>query len=46
VSPGEGSFSLELALPADRLEAWFSQCAPPPGRASAPEGDATPDPAN
>jgi hypothetical protein len=38
VSPGEGSFSLELALPADRLEAWFSQCAPPPGRASAPDG--------
>jgi hypothetical protein len=44
VSPGDGSFSLELALPADRLEAWFSECAPPPGRASAPEGGAEPPP--
>jgi hypothetical protein len=45
VSPGDGAFSLELALPADRLEAWFSECAPPPGRASAPADGAEPPPA-
>lgn len=37
VSPGDGSFALELALPADRLEAWFSQCGPSE-RASAQRG--------
>ncbi|HYG69927.1 MAG TPA: hypothetical protein VD838_19780, partial [Anaeromyxobacteraceae bacterium] len=42
VSPEEGAFALELALPADRLERWFSRCAPE-GRASAPAGgDASP----
>jgi hypothetical protein len=47
VSPGDGSFALELALPADRLEAWFSQCGVTE-RASAveDEGDSAPDAAN
>jgi len=26
VEPGEGTFSIELALPADRLEDWFGGC--------------------
>jgi hypothetical protein len=33
VDLGDGSsFALELALPADRLEAWFARCGPAPGR--------------
>jgi hypothetical protein len=27
---GEGAFSLEMAVPADRLEAWFDRCEPAP----------------
>ncbi|HSN91986.1 MAG TPA: hypothetical protein VLS93_12220 [Anaeromyxobacteraceae bacterium] len=35
---GEGAFSLEMAVPADRLEGWFDRCEPPAGEEGPPDG--------
>lgn len=44
VRSGGGDFSVQLAVPADRLERWFADCERP--RPSPPGGEATPQPSD
>lgn len=44
VEGGDGGFSLQLAVPADRLERWFADCARPPPAAGAAGGAPAPGP--